>query len=178
LFVCKHSARLPGTLSTLLRGEAGRGYTKGVDKMKNPAKATEHLPAYALDDQIGYVLRRVTQRHLVLFSEAIPEVTTTQFAVLARLAEQGALSQNLLGRAVAMDAATVKGVVDRLVRQGLVATSADEGDRRRLNVALTPAGRALFDARREDALAVSARTLEPLSARERAQILTLLARLV
>lgn len=146
--------------------------------MKNPADAAQDRPAYALDDQIGYVLRRVTQRHLALFSEAIPEVTTTQFAVLARLAEQGALSQNLLGRAVAMDAATVKGVVDRLTRQGLVATTPDEGDRRRLNVALTPAGQALFEARRAEALAVSARTLEPLTARERAQIMALLARLV
>ncbi|MFN3823915.1 MAG: MarR family winged helix-turn-helix transcriptional regulator [Pseudorhodobacter sp.] len=145
--------------------------------MKNPAEATADLPAYALDDQIGYVLRRVTQRHLALFSEAIPEVTTTQFAVLARLAEQGALSQNLLGRAVAMDAATIKGVVDRLARQGLVATMPDADDRRRLNVALTEAGRALFGARRDDALAVSARTLEPLNARERRQIMALLARL-
>lgn len=44
---------------------------------------------YALGDQVGYLLRRVTQRHLALFSEIIPEVTTTQFAVLARLAELG-----------------------------------------------------------------------------------------
>lgn len=146
--------------------------------MKNPADTAQDHPAYTLDDQIGYVLRRVTQRHLALFSEAIPEVTTTQFAVLARLAEQGATSQNLLGRAVAMDAATVKGVVDRLARQGLVATTPDEADRRRLNVALTEAGQALFEARRADALAVSARTLEPLADRERAQILALLARLV
>ena len=48
----------------------------------------------------------------------IPEVTTTQFAALAKLAEQGPLSQNQLGRATAMDAATIKGVVGRLVRGG------------------------------------------------------------
>ena len=61
---------------------------------------------YVLDDQIGYVLRRVTQRHLALFSECIPQVTTVQFAVLARLTEMGPQSQNHLGRATAMDAAT------------------------------------------------------------------------
>ncbi|MBL4916512.1 MarR family winged helix-turn-helix transcriptional regulator [Szabonella alba] len=140
-----------------------------------PAGAED--PAYALDAQIGFVLRRVTQRHLALFSEAIPEVTTTQFAVLARLAEQGPLSQNLLGREAAMDAATVKGVVDRLARQGLVETARDAADKRLLNVALTAAGRALFLARRDDALAVSARTLDPLTQRERRQILALLARM-
>lgn len=132
---------------------------------------------YVLDDQIGYVLRRVTQRHLAIFSEAIPEVTTTQFAILARLAELGEMSQNHLGRAAAMDAATVKGVVDRLARQCYVATRPDPDDRRRLTVALTDAGRALFDARRATALQVSARTLENLSPAEQAQLLALLSRL-
>jgi DNA-binding MarR family transcriptional regulator len=132
---------------------------------------------YCLDDQIGYVLRRVTQRHLVIFSEMIPEVTTTQFAVLARLAELGPQSQNHLGRATAMDGATIKGVVDRLVRQGLVETSPDPQDRRRLTIGLSPAGRALFTARVGDAEQVSAATLAPLTAAERAQLLALLSRL-
>ena len=117
---------------------------------------------YVLDEQIGYVLRRVTQRHLALFSDSIPQVTTVQFAVLARLVEMGPQSQNLLGRAVAMDAATAKGVVDRLARQGLVETCPDPGDKRRLTVALTGAGAALFGATVAEALTVSERTLEPL----------------
>lgn len=130
-----------------------------------------------LDDQIGYVLRRVTQRHLALFSEMIPEVTTTQFAVMARLDELGPLSQNHLGRATAMDAATIKGVVDRLARQGLVATSANAADKRRLTVALTEAGQALLARTLDTALLVSDRTMAPLSAEERAQLIALLTRL-
>lgn len=132
---------------------------------------------YVLDDQIGYVLRRVTQRHLALFSDAIPEVTTTQFAVLARLAELGPQSQNALGRETAMDAATVKGVVDRLARLGLVRTTPDPDDRRRLTVALTDAGAALFARRISTALAVSARTLDPLAPDEQRQLLAFLVRL-
>jgi DNA-binding MarR family transcriptional regulator len=132
---------------------------------------------YVLDDQIGYVLRRVTQRHLSLFSDAIPQVTTTQFAVLARLAELGPLSQNHLGRATAMDAATIKGVVDRLVRQGLVETRPDTTDRRRLTVALSDAGVALFHATTAQALSVSAATLSPLDDGETQQLMALLARL-
>ncbi|HCZ00838.1 MAG: MarR family transcriptional regulator [Rhodobacterales bacterium RIFCSPHIGHO2_02_FULL_62_130] len=134
-------------------------------------------PPYSLDDQIGYVLRRVTQRHLAIFSELIPQVTTTQFAVLARLAQTGPQSQNHLGRATAMDGATIKGVVDRLVRQGLVETKADPDDRRRLTVALTASGADLFHANATTALAVSDRTLDALSATERAQLMALLARL-
>ncbi len=135
-----------------------------------------HRP-YNLDEQIGYVLRRVTQRHLAIFSEAIPEVTTTQFAVLARLAEIGPLSQNHLGRATAMDAATIKGVVDRLSRLGFVATAADPDDRRRLTVTLTPEGAQLFEARKATALDISRDTLAPLEPAERTVLLALLSRL-
>jgi DNA-binding MarR family transcriptional regulator len=132
---------------------------------------------YRLDDQIGYVLRRVTQRHLAIFAGMIPEVTTTQFAVLARLTETGPLSQNQLGRATAMDAATIKGVVDRLARLGLAATTADPDDRRRLTVSITAAGAALFAARSQTALDVSHATLDPLNPEERRILLDLLTRL-
>ena len=132
---------------------------------------------YSLDAQVGYILRRATQRHLSLFAAAIPEVTTTQWAVLARLSQKGPLSQNHLGRAVSLDAATIKGVVDRLVRLGLAETTPDPADRRRLTVALTEAGAALFAARKATGLQVSAQTLAPLTAAEQAQFLSLLARL-
>jgi DNA-binding MarR family transcriptional regulator len=134
-------------------------------------------PDYALDDQIGYLLRRVSQRHLAIFARHIPDITTTQFAVLARLSELGAQSQNALGRETAMDAATIKGVVDRLARQGLVATAPDTADRRRLSVDLTAEGRALFDRLAPFALDVSSRTLEPLTESESAQLTRLLMRL-
>lgn len=134
-------------------------------------------PDYNLDEQIGYILRRVTQRHLSMFAAAIPEVTTTQFAVLARLAEVGPVSQNHLGRAVAMDAATIKGVVDRLARLGLVATAADTADRRRLTVALTESGTGLFASRAATALQVSADTVAPLSKDEAKALKSLLLRL-
>jgi len=132
---------------------------------------------YRLDDQIGYILRRVTQRHLSIFAAAIPEVTTTQFAVLARLAEIGPVSQNQLGRATAMDAATIKGVVDRLVKLGYLATSADPADRRRLTVSLTEAGTRLFAARAATALQVSKDTVAPLTGDEARTLQALLSRL-
>lgn len=134
-------------------------------------------PDYVLDDQIGYVLRRATQRHLALFSDAIPQVTTTQFAVLARLAQLGPQSQNALGRETAMDAATIKGVVDRLARQNLVTTTPDPEDRRRLIVALTAKGKELVAMLVPTALGVSTQTLSPLSTEEQRQLLSLLLRL-
>lgn len=132
---------------------------------------------YRLDDQIGYILRRVTQRHLSIFAAAIPEVTTTQFAVLARLAEIGPVSQNQLGRATAMDAATIKGVVDRLAKLDYLATTADPADRRRLTVSLTEAGTRLFAARAATALQISQDTVAPLTPDEVRTLQALLSRL-
>ena len=133
---------------------------------------------YRLDDQVGFLLRRVNQRHLALFTEVIPEVTTTQLAALARLAELGPLSQNQLGRATAMDAATIKGVVGRLVRRRLVVTVPSPEDRRRLVVDLTPEGRALFAELAARGLEASRRTLEPLTTAERERFLALLRKLL
>lgn len=134
-------------------------------------------PPYVLDEQIGHLLRRVQQRHLAIFALALPGLTTTQFATLARLAELGPLSQNHLGRVTAMDAATIKGVVGRLRREGLVETVPDAADRRRLTVRLSAKGRAVFDRSVATALEVSAQTLAPLRADEARTLMALLRRL-
>src|ERR1700754_4900963 len=104
----------------------GRG---GATKRNaKPAK-----PAYLLDEQIGFILRQVSQRHAAIFARDIGiEMTPTQWAALARLLETGPCSQTLLGRLTAMDVATIKGVIDRLTARGLTETSPDPEDGRRL----------------------------------------------
>ena len=77
-----------------------------------------------------------------------------------------------------MDAATIKGVVDRLRRIGLIETTDDPDDRRRLTVALTDAGRAMIKAALPNAHEVTARTLAPLSPEDQAALLGLLTRLI
>ena len=100
-----------------------------------------------------------------------------QFAALARLAEAGAQSQNALGRQTAMDAATIKGVIDRLGRRGLVTTAPDAQDRRRTTVALSDRGAQLVAGLLETARRVSDETLTPLDAQERETFLALLKKL-
>lgn len=133
---------------------------------------------YRLDDAVGFLLRRANQRHLAVFGTLLPELTTTQLAALARLSELGPMSQNQLGRLTAMDAATIKGVVGRLVVRRLVTTAPSEEDRRRLIVDLTPEGHALFETVRERAREATEVTLSPLTAAERERFLGLLRRLV
>lgn len=143
--------------------------------MRKPGDSPAH--GYWLDDQIGFILRKASQRHLSIFAALLPGITSMQFAVLAKLYGLGPVSQNRLGRETAMDAATVKGVVDRLGRRGLLTTRQDQIDRRRMTVELSPAGAALFTGLAGAALQASDRTLAPLSAAERKSLLRLLAKL-
>lgn len=132
---------------------------------------------YRLDDQVGHLLRRASQRHLSIYGQAINELTPMQFATLAKLTEAGALSQNALGRLTAMDGATIKGVVDRLKKHELVQTENDKTDRRRTIVSLTDQGRDLLADLTRPAQTVSIDTLKPLTDSEQAMFLHLLRKL-
>ncbi|GAB5469172.1 MAG: MarR family transcriptional regulator [Rhodospirillales bacterium] len=145
--------------------------------MTAKSEAESRRGGYRLDRQVGFLLRKANQRHLSIFKTAMSDLTPRQFASLAMLWQMGPVSQNALGRATAMDAATIKGVIDRLQSRDLVTATPDPQDRRRLTVALTAAGQALFQDRVEEARSVTRRTLTPLSADEQEQFLALLKRL-
>jgi MarR family transcriptional regulator, lower aerobic nicotinate degradation pathway regulator len=148
---------------------------RGVSLKRN---AKPQLAAYVLDEQIGFILRQVSQRHAVIFARDIgADLTPTQWAALAKLAETGPCSQNQLGRLTAMDVATIKGVIDRLTARGLTETSADPADGRRLRVSLTRTGQQLAEKVAANARAISRETLAPLDPRERELLVELLEKL-
>ncbi|MSU88718.1 MarR family transcriptional regulator [Rhodobacteraceae bacterium 2CG4] len=142
-----------------------------------PQDSLAPTTGYRLEEQVGFVLRRAQQRHLSIFAASIPELTPTQFAALAKLCELEQASQNALGRATAMDAATIKGVIDRLRVRGLVEVRPDAADQRRVAVAPTAEGRRLFDALAPRARRITDDTLAPLTAPERHMFLALLEKL-
>jgi DNA-binding MarR family transcriptional regulator len=143
------------------------------------SKATsQRSTAYNLDAQVGFILRKVSQRHTSIFAAAIgSQLTATQWAALSKLSEAGPCSQNQLGRLSAMDVATIKGVIDRLTARGLTETGSDPRDGRRLLVTLTRAGQALVEKLAPNALQVTEETLAPLTAKERDVFVALLAKL-
>src|SRR5258708_10419068 len=120
-------------------------------------------PDYIRDDQVGFVLRQASQRHATIFAaRMIEDLTPTQWAAMAKLHEYGPCSQNLLGRLTAMDAATIKGVIDRLCKRGLTETRPDATDGRRLLVALTAEGEAVHARAAPIAQQITAETLAAL----------------
>ena len=132
---------------------------------------------YHLQEQIGFLLRKAHQRHVSIFAAQVGDLTPPQFAALARLFEDGGTSQNQLGAMIAMDAATVKGVIDRLKARGLVELSRHEGDKRRLMVNLTEEGRQTIERLIPLARQATQETLGPLNAREAATLTKLLAKI-
>lgn len=133
---------------------------------------------YILNDQIGFQLRVATQRHNAIFmSRMVGGLTQTQFSALAKLYEVGPCSQNQLGRLIYVDAATIKGVVDRLHGRGLVMTSSDSQDRRRRAVVLTDAGRKATEAALHVSVEIGAVTLAPLTADEQRKLAGLLKKI-
>jgi MarR family transcriptional regulator, lower aerobic nicotinate degradation pathway regulator len=133
---------------------------------------------YVLDDQVGFLMRVAMQRHTSIFtSRMIEGLTQTQFAALAKLYEVGPCSQNQLGRLIYLDAATIKGVVDRLQMRNFVTALNDPRDRRRRAVALTDRGRQATETAMKVAAEITAATLVPLTVEEQRTVAKLLRKL-
>jgi DNA-binding MarR family transcriptional regulator len=150
------------------------------DKLKvvAAAPAPGRESGYVLDEQVGFLLRVAMQRHTAIFTGRMTEaLTQTQFAALAKLHEVGPCSQNYLGRLICLDAATIKGVVDRLGARGFVTALSDPNDRRRRAVALTERGREVTEQATKIAAEITAATLTPLTAEEQRTVTRLLKKL-
>jgi len=143
-----------------------------------PAENAGERDRYVLDEQVGFLMRVAMQRHTAIFTTRMTEgLTQTQFAALAKLYELGPSSQNQLGRHIYLDAATIKGVVDRLAVRGFLTAVADPTDRRRRAVTLTERGRTVTEKAMQVAADITAATLEPLGEDERETVVQLLRKL-
>src|SRR4030081_636572 len=117
-----------------------------MQKTSTKAAATRRVqPTYRLEDQVGFLLRRAYLRASSnLVARIGPyDLTAPQFATLARLYERGPLSQNRLGRLVAMEPANIRDVVLRLKKRRLVTPRRDRDDGRLILVGLTASGLSL-----------------------------------
>ncbi len=143
-----------------------------------PAAVAAGHGRYVLDDQVGFMLRVALQRHTSIFTTRMIEgLTQTQFAALAKLAEVGPCSQNHLGRLIYLDAATIKGVVDRLGARGFLTALNDPNGRRRRALALTDRGRQVTEPAMLVAAEITAITFAAFSGDEQRTVTRLLKKL-
>jgi len=155
---------------------ASRAAGRAEEKVRAGEKGRS---GYVLENQVGHLLRRAHQRHTAIFQATVgdEQLTPLQFAALMRLADVGETSQNQLGRLTAMDAATMQGVIKRLISRGLIDRRPDPNDRRRLLLTLSAAGERMVDGVKDIGFRITDRTLEPLSQAERETFIKLLRRL-
>lgn len=127
----------------------------------------------------GHLLRRCHQISVAIFLEECRAVDLTplQYSALAALDRFGPMDQARLGGVTALDRTTILVVLGKLAERGLITRSQSEKDRRSRIAAISQAGRELLQRVLPNVLAVQERILAPLSARERSQIVTLLAKL-
>jgi DNA-binding MarR family transcriptional regulator len=143
-----------------------------------------HCPAMAKGFDFrhapGHLIRRAHQVAVAIFMQETAgfDVTPVQFAILNALIEDPGEDQVTLARKVAFDAATFGSVIARLEGRGWVRRQPDAADRRRKLLWVTPDGEEAARKMKRAVARVQARIMQPLDAKEQAQLAALLDRLV
>jgi DNA-binding MarR family transcriptional regulator len=96
--------------------------------------------------QPDFLIRRAHQLAAAAFTEACADLdlTPSQYAALFALRQQQVVSQNELGRLIALDRSTTSVVLRSLKDRALVDARADGHDRRKVLLSLTDSGRLLL----------------------------------
>lgn len=101
-----------------------------------------------------------------------------QTAAMTSLRKKGSTSQNKLGRRIGMEPGNVHGLVDRLLKKGMISSSfVDEGPGLHI-LELTDEGRQIVDKVIPLGVEASKETLAPLNAKEQEKFMEYLRRLL
>jgi MarR family transcriptional regulator, lower aerobic nicotinate degradation pathway regulator len=147
--------------------------------VKRAAPSATEAPAYNVEEQIGFRLRKAHQRATGVFNEMMVkfDITPPQFATLAKIDELGPVSQHQLARLIGLEHAEMLQVLGRLQRQNLLRARPSPQDLRLIQIELTPDAQVAMPAMKAAAAKVSAKTLSPLTAKEAETLNALLERL-
>ncbi|MEZ0243571.1 MAG: MarR family winged helix-turn-helix transcriptional regulator [Sphingomonas sp.] len=132
-----------------------------------------------LSSLVGYHLRRASGAFAIDFREAVGGTGMRQVlvGVLAVVEANPGVKQGAVGAPLGIKPANMVSLINELIDQGLVERVVTPDDRRAFALSITPAGVAVLDECLERISEHEARMLDPLTAAERATLLTLLARI-
>lgn len=129
-----------------------------------------------LSGLLGYRLRVAQQAVFRDYARAIPEASPGRAGILLLVEANPGVTQSRLAQAVGLERSTMVGVLHEFEQRGLVERRRGE-DRRTNGLWLTRPGRALVASLKKRIRVHERRVAERLTARERAQLLALLAKL-
>jgi DNA-binding MarR family transcriptional regulator len=115
----------------------------GANPTQTPAVLSHERPVERSMNAVRSIVRafRVNTRAI----ELKMGISLAQLFVLQQLTERSADSLNELAERTATHQSSVSVVVRRLVERGLVSRTSSSSDRRRIEIAVTPAGSALLE---------------------------------
>ena len=144
------------------------------------AQADAGPVAYAIDDNLGYLVNRAARLVGQMFSRRLEGhgVALAQWAILLFLYAEDGLTQRELSRMVAIEPPTVARTIDRMVRDDLVRREPHPRDGRATCIRLTPRALALRDELAAESMAGNAFAARVLSDGELETLKTLLRRVI
>jgi MarR family transcriptional regulator, lower aerobic nicotinate degradation pathway regulator len=131
------------------------------------------------EKQIGFLLRKASQRNLAIFQRQapLPNLTSVQAAALIVLMDHSPCSLTTLGHLAVMDPATTRGVAERLAERHLISLLSDPKDKRKVIVRLDRKGRHLATELIPILFSIADETMASLNEAERAMLLHLLCKM-
>lgn len=133
-------------------------------------------------DMAGHLIRRLHQQSTQVFvqktQEAGYDLTPVQFAALDAIHAHAATDQARVAETIAVDRATIGGVIERLEQKGWVRRVVSERDRRARELSLTAEGARVRAALLPVVRALQDEILQPLNSADRARFLKLARQVV
>jgi DNA-binding MarR family transcriptional regulator len=150
-----------------------------ADIAKSPDSA-RLLAELALVGPAPYLVRRLQQVATAIFSEEMEEhgITAPQYAALSVVVAKPNLDQNTTAFLAGVERTTIVGVINRLVRKGLLKRRVSSSDRRVRLLRPTAAGIRFIEKVNDPIERIGIRLLEPCSATERDVFCTIVRRLL
>ncbi|MBU2699986.1 DNA-binding MarR family transcriptional regulator [Sporomusaceae bacterium BoRhaA] len=99
-----------------------------------------------IDDSLGYIISTVARKVNQYFSVSFQsfDITSEQWAVLNKLAEQDGISQRQLSERTEKDPNNITKILDQLEKKGWIKRAANPQDRRSFLINITENGRLLI----------------------------------
>ena len=131
-------------------------------------------------EPIGLLIGAARRRIKRVVTERVrpPALTAQQFWVLVNIEEANAPSLSAIAARLRMDAPTASRAVAQLLKRALIKAEGDRGDRRRLRLKLTSAGRARLGPLRELAAELRIAPVAGLSREEEEMLRSLLRKII
>lgn len=150
------------------------------DKTNHAPHSASQMPIGQFADRLGALMRKMAgtvysaERHYL----ARGVITLPQLWVLREIAEKGSCPMLAIARNLAMKSSTVTGVMDRLVKLGLVKRYSSQSDRRSVLAEATPKGRRILEQIHAERRRTFIKVYGSLSSRERADYLAIIEKVM